>query len=621
MKTPSPKTPSPKPPSPKTLKTVPARIRALRARLEKLGLDGFLLPRADRHQGEMVPACDERLAWATGFSGSFGMALILKDRAGLVVDGRYELQAAAETDGALFEVVPIKEQEEWVKAAIASGARVGFDPWLLTPDAAEGWRKRLAACGAALEAMEENPIDAIWTDRPAPPDAPARAHPAALAGLDAAGKRRDLAATLAEEKIDATVLTLPDAIAWLLNIRGADIPHTPVTLAFAILAKSGAVRVFTAPEKFDAALRRQLGKDVSIEPWEAFDAALRGLSGKRVAVEKASAPCAVADILQQAGAELLWRRDPTSLPKARKNAAEIEGARAAQKRDGAALCETLAWIERRTLGGGNGGLTELEVAEELTRRRQETAARLGSAFVDESFSPIVGFGPNGAIVHYRVSEATSLAVEGDGLLLIDSGGQYPDGTTDVTRTVAIGEPTAEMRAIFTRVLKGMIAISRLVFPKGIAGRDIDAFARRALWEAGLDYDHGTGHGVGSFLGVHEGPQRISRISGVALEEGMILSNEPGCYLAGKFGVRIENLILVDALARPAPLGPIAPLREMRRFETLTLAPIDRRLIDLALLDAGEREWLDAYHARVLKELKPLLPKETAAWLKAACAPL
>ena len=600
------------------LSSAPERLSALRAWLAENGFDGFLLPRADRHQGEMVPACDERLAWATGFTGSAGLALILNNRAGLIVDGRYELQAAQQTAGAGLETVRLADMKSWVDEAVEAGTVIGFDPWLMTPEATERWESSLKDAGAALRPLAENPVDALWADRPAPPAPPARAHPEALAGESAERKRRRIAKTLAEEDLDLAVLTLPDAIAWLLNIRGSDIPHTPVALAFALLDASGRVRLFTAAEKFDAALRAQLGEAVSIERWEDLVPALHLLQGKRVALEKATAPQAIADHLARAGAEIVWRRDPTSLPKARKNAAEIAGARAAQKRDGAALTETLHWIERTA---PDGALTELRIAEELTARRRQLAARLGSECVDESFAPIVGYGPNGAVVHYRVTPQSSLTLKPGGLLLLDSGGQYPDGTTDVTRTVAVGPPTAEMRAVFTRVLKGMIAISRLAFPKGTMGRDLDAFARAALWEAGLDYDHGTGHGVGSFLSVHEGPQGLSKRGAIALEAGMILSNEPGCYIAERFGVRIENLILVTPPALPKDVDPIAPSREMHRFETLTLAPIDRRLIEPGLLTPAERDWLNAYHARVAAEIAPLVADETADWLRAACAPL
>ncbi|MEL6979723.1 MAG: aminopeptidase P family protein [Pseudomonadota bacterium] len=604
----------------------PARLAALRSQLARHGVAGFLQPRADRHQGEMAPACDERLAWLTGFTGSVGMALIGPERAGVIVDGRYELQAARELDAELYETVKLKEQKEWAQDILSNGAAggdgaapaIGYDPWLLTPAAVSLWEDILAPAGARLVPLERNPVDELWSDRPAPPSAPARAYPEALAGRSAAEKRAALAESLRDEALDAAALTLPDAIAWLLNIRGADIPHTPVALAFALLGADASVRLFTDPAKFDDALRARLGAGVTIEPWEAFDAALGAMTGRRVAVEKASAPQAVASLLEAAGAEVVWRRDPTSLPKARKTAAEIEGARAAQRRDGAALAECLAWIDA---AAPQGGLTELAVAAALTETRRRVAARLGSELLDESFAPIVGFGPNGAVVHYRVTEESSLAIQGDGLLLLDSGGQYPDGTTDVTRTVAIGAPDAQMRRVATLVLKGMIAVTRMAFPARTTGRELDPFARAPLWSAGLDYNHGTGHGVGACLSVHEGPQSLSRRGDVALEAGMILSNEPGCYLEGRFGVRIENLVLVEPAAAPADALGVGGEQPVHRFETLTLAPIDRRLIEPALLSAAERAWLDAYHARVLEEIGPLIAPEAAGWLRAACAPL
>ncbi|MCI4660845.1 MAG: aminopeptidase P family protein [Neomegalonema sp.] len=605
-------------------------MRDLRARLRALGVDGFLIPRADRHQGEYVPACDERLRYVSGFGGSAGMALVLADRAAIFVDGRYELAVREEVDLSIWEPVFLRETSlaQWL-VEHAPGKKIGFDPWLHTPNQIAELSKRVEKAKIALVALPANPLDALWHDRPGAPQAPASVHPEALAGQSSSAKRSQVAARLREEGLAAAFLSLPDSLCWLLNIRGSDVPCTPLVLSFGLICADGTMTLFSAPAKFDAALRAHLGEGVAIEDWSALESRLRALAGETLAGERQagerqageavgldpdSAPEAVRLILEDAGARVAPLADPCVLPKACKNAVEIAGARAAHRRDGAAMVRFLAWLDREAPGGA---LTELSVAQRLRAIREETASMLGSELVDVSFETISGFGPNGAVVHYRVDERSSLPVKGDGVLLVDSGGQYRDGTTDITRTMAIGMPEPQAQRAFTLVLKGMIAISRLKFPPKTAGRELDAFARHALWQAGLDYDHGTGHGIGSFLSVHEGPQGISKRSGVALAPGMILSNEPGYYRAGAFGIRIENLVLVREPALPA-----GGEREMLSFETLTLVPIDRRMLELGQLSADERDWLDLYHAQVLAQIGPLLrdPAEKA-WLEQACAPL
>jgi len=591
-----------------TPETGAARVAALRAAMAEAGVDAFLVPRADAHQGENVAPRDERLAWLTGFTGSAGMAAVTGDRAAVFVDGRYRLQVRAETDGAVFERMRLPEDKlsDWLAAALPEGARIGFDPWLHGAGEIEALREALEPRKASLLRVP-NLVDRVWQDQPPPPAAPLTIQPDALAGRSSAEKRAELARELASKDLAAAILTLPDSIAWLLNIRGGDIARTPTALAFAVLHADAAVDLVIDPAKVGPDVARRLGPSVRVLPEAGFADLLRGLSG-RIAVDKASAPVWVSDRIAEGRAETVWTPDPAILPKAQKTAAEIAGARAAHLRDGAAMAAFLAWLDATAPGGG---LTEIDVARRLEAARQATGA-----LVDISFDSIVGAGPNGAIVHYRVSEATNRRVMPGDLLLVDSGGQYRDGTTDVTRTLAIGPPPPEAIRPFTLVLKGLIAMSRLRWPPGLAGRDIDAIARAALWSAGLDYDHGTGHGVGSFLGVHEGPASLSRRSTEPIRPGMILSIEPGCYREGAFGIRIENL--VAALPPETPEGGDRP---MHAWETLTLAPIDRRLIDLALLDPGERAWLDAYHARVAAEIGPLVDPALRPWLETACAPL
>jgi Xaa-Pro aminopeptidase len=585
----------------------PPRLAALRTCLAELGLDGFFVPRADVHQGEYVAARDERLQWLTGFTGSAGFCIVLPGVAGVFIDGRYRTQVKAQVDLGVYTPVawPEVKPGEWIRENLAAG-RVGFDPWLHTTEEVEKLRASLEGSGVTLCPVEENVVDMIWQDQPAAPLGKAFVHPDTLAGETSAEKRARLAEGLRAAGQKAAVLTLPDSICWLLNIRGGDVPKNPVLHGFAILQDDGRVQLFAEAAKFDAGVLAHLGAEVHLLPPGAYEAALRGLAGP-VRVDKASAPLAVADMLTAAGIAVAWGDDPCRLPKARKNAAEIAATREAHLRDGAAMAEFLCWLDREAPGGR---LTEIAVVQALEGFRRAT-----NALRDISFDTICGAGANGAIIHYRVTEETNRPVRVGELLLVDSGGQYVDGTTDITRTIAIGDVGEEARECYTRVLQGMIAISRVRFPKGLAGRDIDALARYPLWLAGQDYDHGTGHGVGAFLSVHEGPQRISRLSEVPLEPGMILSNEPGYYREGAFGIRLENLIVVE----PAPA--MGDNRVQMAFETLTFVPFDRRLIVASALAAGERDWLNAYHALVLEKLGKRVSAATLEWLGAACAPI
>ncbi|WP_428548479.1 aminopeptidase P family protein [Profundibacter sp.] len=576
----------------------PKRLAQLRGEIAREGLDGFLVPRADRFQGEYVTPCDARLAWLTGFTGSAGFCAALMDRAGVFVDGRYRTQVKSQVDLAYFTPVdwPETTLADWLKQALPDGGRVGFDPWLHT----KGEMEKLADCGVELVAMD-NLVDRIWADRPARPSGKIMDYPVEFAGETSGAKRKRIAADIKDGGSEAAVLTLPDSICWLLNIRGSDIERNPVVQGFAILHADGQIDLFTDPAKAE-------GLALVVQPWEAFEPALKALQGI-VRVDPDTAPVAVSDILQGAGIEVQHKTDPCILPKACKNTTEIAGTRAAHLRDGVAMANFLAWLDD---AASKGGLTEIEVVKKLEGFRRDT-----NALRDISFETICGAGPNGAIIHYRVTEETNREIRKGELLLVDSGGQYLDGTTDITRTIAVGDVADEEKACFTRVLQGMIAISRARFPKGLAGRDLDALARFPLWLAGQDYNHGTGHGVGTYLSVHEGPQRISRASDVPLQAGMILSNEPGYYREGAFGIRIENLIVVQ----PAPALQGADDRDMMAFETLTYVPIDKRLTKPDMLSSGERDWLNAYHAQTHKMLSPLVTEETLDWLTRACAPL
>lgn len=587
------------------------RLAALRDEMAARGLDGFIIPRADEFQGEYVPASAQRLAWLTGFTGSAGAAVVLTRQAAIFADGRYTLQVRQETPAELYAYRHLVEEPpaEWLAANAARGAKIGFDPWLHPESWVEKTRSRLAKAGVALVATDGNPLDAVWADRPVPPAGPLQIHPLTWAGRESADKRREIAERLSRDGLGAAVLTQPDSIAWLLNIRGDDVPCTPVALGFALIDDRGGTTLFVDPARADAATVEHLGHDVRLIAPDGFGAALDALSGCGVLADPAWTAHWIFERLRKAGARIERDGDPCALPKACKNDVELAGARAAHRRDGVAMARFLCWLDAHA---PMGGVTESAAADKLAAFRQANAL-----YVGPSFETISGAGPNGAVVHYRVSPATDRRLEAGSLYLVDSGGQYRDGTTDVTRTVALGEPTADMRRCVTLVLKGHIALASVVFPAGITGSQLDALARAPLWSAGLDYDHGTGHGVGSFLSVHEGPQRISKAANaVALKPGMILSNEPGYYRSGAFGVRIENLIAV----RDFDAGAGAE-RPMLAFEVLTLVPIDRRLIDVRMLAEAEIRWIDAYHARVFAEISPELNDNDRGWLAAATAPL
>ncbi len=583
------------------------RLSALRARLAQAGVQGFIIPRSDEHLGEYVPPSGERLAWLTGFTGSAGMAIVLRDRAAVFTDGRYTLQLRDQTDPDLWECRHIMDEPaaEWLTAN-AQGLSIGYDPWLHALPAIE----RLAVPGVTLVPLAANPVDAVWADRPAAPMAQAMPHGIDLAGTSSADKRAAAAAALRDAGEAAVVLADPHSAAWLLNIRGGDLAHTPLALGVAVLHADARVELFMAPEKVPAETRMHLGNQVVVRPRDELPQALDALRGQRVRVDPDATPAWFTDRLTQAGAVIVPGEDPCRLPRACKNATEREGARAAHRRDAAAMARFLAWFASEA---PKGGLTEISAAAQLLAFRREV-----DRFRGESFPAISGAGEHGAIVHYRVTPETDRRIAPDEVYLIDSGGQYLDGTTDITRTLwtGPGEAPAVVRDRVTRVLRGHIALATARFPAGVAGPHLDALARRPLWDAGLDYDHGTGHGVGSFLSVHEGPVAFSRAAKVVpLREGMILSDEPGFYATGQYGIRLENLLLVV----PADLPQAS--RPFLAFETLTLAPFDRALIDPTLLTLAERDWLDAYHARVLAEVAPLVDGATAAWLGRACAPL
>jgi Xaa-Pro aminopeptidase len=583
------------------------RLAALRAELASRGLDGFVVPLTDEHMSEYVGDYAQRLRWLTGFEGSAGTAVVMADRAVMFTDGRYILQVKDQVDGRLYdyEEVPATSVTAWLQTHVQPGQRIGFDPWLHSRHWAKDVAARLKVRGAMLVSVTDNPLDCVWTDRPAASMAPLEVHDVAYAGRSSAEKRAEMAAFLKERGADALVVTALDSLAWLLNVRGRDVPRTPVALGFAVLHADASVDLFMAAEKLGEAVRAHLGPEVRCHGRQVFASYLSSLSGKRVVADPAGAVAGVFDALEAGGATIVEARDPCVLAKAIKNPIEIAGTRAAHLRDGAALTRFLHWLSEAD------EVDELTASDRLHGFRRDTGC-----LEDLSFDTISGAGPNGAVVHYRASEATNRRLERGSLYLVDSGGQYRDGTTDVTRTIAIGTPDAEMRDRYTRVLKGHVALARAVFPKGTRGGQLDVLARHALWAVGLDYAHGTGHGVGSYLAVHEGPQRIASAgSDEPLVPGMILSDEPGYYKAGAWGIRIENLLLVTALEMAGAE------REMLGFETLTLAPYDRALIEVALLDEAERAWVDAYHARVLAALGPLLEGAARDWLVAATQPL
>ncbi|MEN9874404.1 MAG: hypothetical protein RL186_1301 [Pseudomonadota bacterium] len=581
----------------------------IRSQLQALGLDGLYVPHEDEWQNEYLPDCTERLSWATGFTGSAGAAIIMADRAILFSDGRYTIQAAAQTAPDLFERRDLVEDGPtiWLKTDAPKGAKIGYDPKLVAPDSLARLQEAARDNGVALVAVAENPIDLAWHDRPNEPTSEIVPHPEQFSGESSASKRARLGEQLARNGLDASVLTAPAALAWLFNIRGKDVTRTPLPLGSAILRQDGTAVLFVKPEKVTPALRAFLGNEVSVSAPDAFAEALGALSGQAVLVDPSLSSADVFGVLEAANAKIVRGQDPTILPRATKNEVEIAGAKRAHARDGVALVRFLHWLDQEA---PKDYLTEIDVAKAIERFRIETGA-----LQDLSFDSISAAGPNGAMCHYRVSEETNRKLDQDSLFLLDSGGQYLDGTTDVTRTIAIGTPSAEMKDRFTRVLKGHIALAQVRFPKGTTGSALDVLARLPLWEVGLDYDHGTGHGVGSYLGVHEGPHRIAKApNNVALEPGMVVSNEPGYYQTDGYGIRIENLQFVT------PATPIADgERPMLGFETLTLAPIDTRAIEVTLLSPQERDWLNTYHARVYAELAPRVEGDVKAWLERATA--
>lgn len=597
------------------MSTIKDRLTALQAQLTQDRLTGFVVPLTDEHMSEYVGGYAQRLEWLTGFGGSAGSAAVLGSKAAIFTDGRYTLQVRQQVPGDLFDYqdVPATSAAQWLADHAATGDRIGYDAWLHTRGWVMSTAKLLGAKGAELVAVAANPIDAIWRDRPAPSAALLKVQLDEHAGRNAAEKRAEVAAWLRARGADAVVITALDSIAWLLNIRGADVNRTPVALAFAIVHADAGVDLFTAPEKLSAEVRAHLGDGVRACPRSGFEAALKGFDGKTVAVDPASAVAAIFAALVDGGAKVVEARDPCVLPKAIKNPVEIAGTIDAHRRDGAALTRFLRWFDAEA---PKGGLDELSAAARLRQYRDAT-----NMLEDLSFDTISAAGPNGASPHYRVSEESNLPITDGEIYLVDSGGQYRDGTTDVTRTMIVGTPTPEMKDRFTRVLKGHIALARAVFPAGTRGVQLDSLARQFLWAAGIDYNHGTGHGVGSFLSVHEGPQRIAAAwssqpgNDEPLVAGMILSNEPGYYKAGEYGIRIENLVLVE------PRDVAGAEKPMLGFRELTLAPIDRNLIDPAMLSPEERDWLNGYHARVAAEIGPQLDDDGQSWLARATAPV
>ncbi len=551
-----------------------------------------------------MPKSAERLAWLSGFTGSAGLVIVLADKAAIFIDGRYTVQVRDQVDTSVFTPIDIGtiSPSDWLETELGSGKRLGYDPWLHTPAQVERYRNAALIAGAQLASVDENPIDAIWDNRPPEPLGMLSLHPLGLSGEDTKTKIARVNAALGAN--DAMVISDPHAVCWLFNIRGSDVAHTPIPLAYAVLPKDGTPHLYIDLRKVSGEVRDALDGLVEIEDYGRLRRFLQtlGLSRHRILFDAATVPEKLTEVVREAGGVVELAPCPISLMKARKNTVELNGARAAHLRDGVAVTRFLCWFDANA---PKGDLTEIDAVKALETFRRETGA-----LKDVSFPTISAAGPNAALPHYRVTENSNRTIT-PGMFLVDSGAQYRDGTTDITRTVSVGTPNAEMRDRFTRVLKGNIAISRAVFPVGTTGAQIDALARAPLWQAGLDFEHGTGHGIGSYLSVHEGPQRISKMGGVALDAGMILSNEPGFYAEGKWGIRIENLIIVEL--RNIAGGE----RDMLGFETITLAPIDPKLIDVKLLDAGEIEWLNAYHARVRDELMPYLDDSEQKWLKSA----
>jgi Xaa-Pro aminopeptidase len=585
------------------------RLALLRAELKRQGLDAFIFSRADEHQNEYVPPSEERVAWLTGFTGSAAIVVVLADKAVLFTDGRYTLQAKDQIDGKLFAIEHMIEKpaSKWLSENLPTGAALGYDPWRTTADGVERLEKAAKEAGGRLVAVKENPLDMVWRERPTPPLTAVRLHDLKYAGEDTAKKIARIREALAKEKIDVAVLSDPASVAWTFNIRGNDVAHTPLPLSWALLPREGEPQLFVDSRKLSNEVRDALSKLADVrEPRELEVELHEAARGKSVRLDQSTAPAKLAEVVRSAGGSISKGADPVTNLKAIKNETEIAGMRAAHLRDGAALTRYLAWLDREA---PSGKISEIDAVAAL-----ETFRRKTGKLKEISFPTISGAGPNGAIVHYRVTEATNRKLKPGELFLVDSGAQYEDGTTDVTRTISIGKPSEEMRERFTLVLKGHIAVARAIFPEGTNGAQLDPFARRALWEAGLDFDHGTGHGVGSYLSVHEGPARISKLGSAALLPGMILSNEPGYYKAGAYGIRIENLLLVER--RKAGIE-----KPLLGFETLTFAPIDLRLVAPKLMTPEEIAWLNEYHAQVREKIGPLIDTAERKWLDQATAPL
>ena len=581
-------------------------IDLLRQQLRDLSIDGFIIPRADEHQGEYVPPSAERLAYVTGFTGSAGCAVILQNHAALFTDGRYTIQAKKEIDGKQFEIRHISDNPpaDWIAEHAAAKAKIGYDPWLHTPDELERYKKRFGAKSIMLVPVAINPVDAIWQNRPKPPLSPVTIQPAALAGASHQSKREKAAKSIQSHKADAFVLTQSDSITWLLNIRGNDVPFNPVSLCFAIIDKNGLVDLYIEAEKISPAVKKHLGNQIAIFPKSELLLNLKRWRGKKIGVDPGTVASKITDGLRDAGAELYFDADPCLLPRALKNKSEQDGMRRAHRRDGAAMVKFLYWLSRQKITA----LDEISAAEQLQKFRAGDPNYRG-----DSFATICGFAANGAIVHYRAGAKTKSKFRSPGMLLLDSGAQYADGTTDITRTLFFGTPNAEHKDRYTRVLKGHIALSRAQFPANTSGSQLDSLARQYLWQAGLDYDHGTGHGVGCYLCVHEGPQRISRIPNrVPILPGMVISNEPGYYKAGEYGIRIENLIMAQAADKKSAFV---------KFETLTMAPYEKKLIQKSMLSADEIRWVNDYHRMAYNQLRPLLSKAESAWLRVQTKPL
>ncbi|WP_020592580.1 aminopeptidase P family protein [Kiloniella laminariae] len=594
------------------------RLKSLRAQLSESGFDGFIVPRTDEHQGEYVPPQAQRLRWLSGFSGSAGLGVVLADQAAIFVDGRYTIQVRQEVDQNLFTYKHLIEEpaSEWLENEVKPGMRIAYDPWLQSEAQVKTLREGVEKAGGELVAALENPLDKVWTDQPARPSSKSMPYDMAHAGCSSREKRDEIGRSLKSSGADCAVLSLPDSVAWLLNVRGEDVAHTPLVLSFAIVHADGDVQWFVDNDKITSETLSALDNQVEIAEPGALEERLAGFAraGKKVLIDPATCPERVATVLELNGAKLVRAMDPCQRPKARKNPVELDGLRASHVRDGAAMVRFLKWVTETALAraGTDAPVTEMEAADKLLSFRQEVPL-----FRDLSFDTISGAGPNGAICHYKVTEESSLPLNRDEIFLIDSGGQFLDGTTDITRTVIIGTANDEMKDRFTRVLKGHIALATAKFPKGTSGMQLDSLARRPLWDAGLDYDHGTGHGVGCFLGVHEGPQRIGKnVSPAPLDLGVFLSNEPGYYKAGEYGIRIENLMIVRESGKMVGLD--IPLYD---FETVTLCPIDLRLVDPSIMTEEEVSWLNDYHARVRRELTPLLDDEHKVWLEEVTRPV